>query len=129
MSAAFRIATLNLEQDQKCWELRRELIVAQAAEVKPDFFALNEIHVPSQTGRWLKRALAERNGQRFAFVQQPKAGEDARTQAEGLLTRYPIVETGSLDYRSHDCVALAARFELGARSLDIYVRSEERRVG
>jgi endonuclease/exonuclease/phosphatase family metal-dependent hydrolase len=121
MSTAFRVATLNLEQDHKCWELRRDLIVAQAAEVKPDFFALNEIHIPKQTGRWLKRALAECNGQRFALLQQPKAGEDSRTQAEGLLTRHPIVEADSLDYRSHDCVALVARFEIGGRLLDIYV--------
>jgi endonuclease/exonuclease/phosphatase family metal-dependent hydrolase len=121
MTTSFRIATLNLEQDQKCWELRRELIVAQAGSVMPDFFALNEIHIPSQTGRWLKRALAERNGQRFSFLQQPKAGEDSRTQAEGLLTRYPIAEADSFDYRSHDCVALVARFEIGGRLLDIYV--------
>jgi endonuclease/exonuclease/phosphatase family metal-dependent hydrolase len=121
MSASFRIATLNLEQDRKCWDLRRDLIVAQAAEVNPDFFALNEIHIPKQTGRWLKRALAERIGPRFALLQQPKAGEDSRTEAEGLLTRHPIVEGDSLDYRSHDCVALVARFEIAGRLLDIYV--------
>jgi endonuclease/exonuclease/phosphatase family metal-dependent hydrolase len=121
MSITFRVATLNLEQDRKCWDLRRDLIVAQAAEVNPDFFALNEIHIPNQTGRWLKCALAERNGQRFALLQQPKAGEDSRTQAEGLLTRHPIVESDSLDYRSHDCVALVARFEIAGRLLDIYV--------
>jgi endonuclease/exonuclease/phosphatase family metal-dependent hydrolase len=121
MPTAFRIATLNLEQDHKCWELRRDLIVAQAAELDPDFLALNEIHVASQTGRWLRGALAERSGQSRSLVQQPKAGEDARTQAEGLLTRHSILETDSLDYRSHDCVALVARFEISGRSLDIYV--------
>jgi beta-glucosidase len=121
MTTAIRVATLNLEQDHKCWDLRRDLIVAQAAEVKPDFFALNEIHVPTQTGRWLKRALAERNAQRFSLLQQPKAGEHGRAQAEGLLTRHSTIEVDSLDYRSHDCVALAARFEIGRKLLDIYV--------
>ena len=53
----FRIATLNLEQDHKCWEARRELIVAQAREVKPDFWALNEIHIPSQSARWLQAGV------------------------------------------------------------------------
>jgi endonuclease/exonuclease/phosphatase family metal-dependent hydrolase len=121
MSTSFRVATLNLEQDHKCWDSRRDLIVAQAAEVNPDFLALNEIHVPSQTGRWLKRALAEKNGQRFSLLQQPKAGGDGRTQAEGLLTRHSTIEIDSLDYRSHDCVALVARFEIGGRLLDLYV--------
>jgi hypothetical protein len=36
MSTSFRVATLNLEQGEKCWELRRDLIVAQAAEVNPE---------------------------------------------------------------------------------------------
>src|SRR5262249_38406205 len=121
MSTSIRIATLNLEQDHKCWDLRGDLIVAQAGAMEPDFFALNEIHVPTETGRWLRRSLAERNGQRFSLLQQPKAGEDSRTQAEGLLTRHSIIEGNSLDYRSHDCVALAARFEIGSRLLDIYV--------
>jgi endonuclease/exonuclease/phosphatase family metal-dependent hydrolase len=38
-----------------------------------------------------------------------------------LLTRYPVVETASLDYRSHNCVALATRFEIDGRLLDVYV--------
>jgi endonuclease/exonuclease/phosphatase family metal-dependent hydrolase len=38
-----------------------------------------------------------------------------------LLSRYPIIETANLDYRSHDCVALVARFEIAAKLLDIYV--------
>ena len=46
-----RIATLNLEQNHKCWQARRELIVQQLGELKPDMLALNEIHIPEQTGR------------------------------------------------------------------------------
>jgi len=115
-----RIATLNLEQNQKRWEARRELIAAQLKDLHPDFLALNEIHIPSETGRWLQRA-ANLSGTRHALLQQSKAGEDSRTQAEGLLTRYPVVETANLDYRSYNCVALAARFEIEGRLLDVYV--------
>ena len=115
-----RIATLNLEQDQKCWEARRELIAAQMRDLNPDVCALNEIHIPSQTGRWLQQA-AKRVGTKYILVQQSKVGEDARTQAEGLLARYSVIETANLDYRSHNCVALAARFEIDGRLLDVYV--------
>ncbi|HVO93769.1 MAG TPA: endonuclease/exonuclease/phosphatase family protein [Terriglobales bacterium] len=117
----FRIATLNLEQDHKCWAVRQELIVDQVREINPDFWALNEIHIPSQSGRWLQRAASQATGTKYILVQQSKAGEDGRMQGEGLLTRYPVIETANLDYLSHDCVALVARFEIAGRLLDIYV--------
>jgi endonuclease/exonuclease/phosphatase family metal-dependent hydrolase len=116
----FRIATLNVEQNHKCWEARRELIVQQLGALKPDILALNEIYVPEQTGRWLQRMAAERLHTRYALLQQSKTGDDSSTQAEGLLTRYPVIETANLDYRSHNCVALVARFEIDAGLLDVY---------
>ena len=117
----FRIATLNLEQNHKCWQARRELIVQQLGELKPGMLALNEIHIPEQTGRWLQGAAADRLNMRYALLQQSKVGDDSPIQAEGLLTRYSVTETASLDYRSHNCVALAARFEIDGRLLDVYV--------
>jgi endonuclease/exonuclease/phosphatase family metal-dependent hydrolase len=116
-----RVATLNLEQNHKCWELRRELIVQQLGELKPDIFALNEICLPAQTGRWLQRTAAQRLGINYALLQQSKAGEATWTEAEGLLTRYPVCETASLDYRAHNCVAQVSRLEFEGRILDVYV--------
>ena len=118
---AVRIATLNLEQNHKCWELRRELVITQLGELNPDIQALNELHVPTQTGRWLQRTAAERLGRKYSLLQQSKVGEDSLTEAEGLLTRYPVIETASLDYRSHNCVAQVARFEIDGRLVDVYV--------
>jgi endonuclease/exonuclease/phosphatase family metal-dependent hydrolase len=117
----FRIATLNLEQDHKRWEMRRQLVTEQFGKLCPDLWALNEIHIPSQTGRWLQRAASQETGTRYVLVQQSKAGEDGRAQSEGLLSRYPIIETANLDYHSHDCVALVARVEIDGRLLDVYV--------
>lgn len=116
-----RIATLNLEQDHKRWAARRELVVTQLGELNPDILALNELHIPSQSGRWLQRAANSKSDSRYSLLQQSKAGEESRIQGEGLLTRYPIIETANLDYRSHDCVALAARFEIESRLVDVYV--------
>jgi endonuclease/exonuclease/phosphatase family metal-dependent hydrolase len=116
-----RIATLNLEQDHKCWEARRDLIATQLIELNPDILALNEIHIPSQTGRWLQRASETASRSQYNLLHQSKAGEGSRTQGEGLLTRYPVIETANLDYRSHDCVALVARFDIEERFLDVYV--------
>ncbi len=116
-----RVATLNLEQDHKCWDLRRVLVAAQLRGLNPDILALNEIHIPTQTGRWLQRAAIAATGTKYSLVQQSKAGEDGRVQGEGLLTRFPVIETANLDYHSHDCVALVARLEIDARLLDVYV--------
>ncbi len=116
-----RIATLNLEQDHKRWDERRELIAQQVAELNPDLWALNEIHIPKQTGRWLRKAAAKATATKYVLVQQSKAGEDSEVQGEALLSRYPVIETANLDYRSHDCVAMVARLEIARQLLDIYV--------
>ena len=116
-----RIATLNLEQDHKRWQERRELIAQQVGDLNPDMWALNEIHIPTQTARWLQKKAAKATATKYLLVQQSKAGEDSAVQGEALLSRYPIIETANLDYRSHDCVALAARFEIGGKLLDVYV--------
>jgi endonuclease/exonuclease/phosphatase family metal-dependent hydrolase len=116
-----RVGTLNLEQNHKRWAERRELIAGQLKDLHPDLLALNEIHIPSETGRWLQRAAANLMGTRYTLLQQSKVADDSRTEAEGLLTRCPVIETASVDYRSHNCVALAARFEIEGRILDVYV--------
>ena len=116
-----RIATLNLEQNHKRWEARRELIAQQVGDLNPDMWALNEIHIPTQTARWLRKKAAKATATKYLLVQQSKAGEDSAVQGEALLSRYPIIETANLDYRSHDCVALVARFEIGGKLLDVYV--------
>jgi len=117
----FRIATLNLEQDHKRWAARRQLVVTQLGGLNPDILALNELHTPSQSGRWLQRAVNSQGGRQYSLVQQSKAGEESPIQGEGLLTGYPIIETANLDYHSHDCVALVARFEIESRLVDVYV--------
>ena len=110
---SFRIATLNLAQNYKNSQRRRRLVVQQLAELNPDLLALNEIHVPEQPGRWLKS-----EGRRTTRSAIP-AGVEGRVHDEGLLTRYPPIETANLDYNSsHDCVAMAARFGVGARLID-----------
>jgi hypothetical protein len=49
----WRMATLNLEQNHKRWDARRELVIDQLAALQPDVVALNEICLSLQIGRWL----------------------------------------------------------------------------
>lgn len=118
---SFRVAFLNMEQDHRRWDLRRHLIADQLAELAPDIFAMNEISVPLQTGRWVQGQANERLGQRYALVQQTKTNLGSEIEGEGLITRFPLLETGNLDYRTQDYVALVARLEIDGRLVDVYV--------
>src|ERR1700730_14582604 len=117
----FRVATLNLEQDHKRWDARRPLIVAEIARLKPDVMAFNEICVPRQTARGLRASAAELTGLDYGLVQQTKVNSLSEVEGEALLTRFPVAETGNLDYQARDTVALVARIRVGDASLDVYV--------
>ncbi len=118
---SFRVATLNMEQDHKRWMDRRELIIEQLGELRPDVFAMNEICVPLQSARWLRREAADRFGLDYALVQQTRTNAASVVDAEGILTRYPILETANLDYRTRDQVAQVARIDVEGHKVDVYV--------
>lgn len=116
-----RVATLNMEQDHKRWEKRRGLIIEQLAAIDPDLFAMNEVCIPLQTARWIQGTMRERYGRDYALVQQTRVNGLSGVEGEALLTRLPIVETGNLDYRTRDIVALVARVKAGEQAVDVYV--------
>lgn len=124
-----RAVTLNMEQDHKRWDLRRELIAAELCALKPDVFAMNEVCIPRQTARWLQGELKARTGIDYALVQQTKVNGLAAVEGEALLTRFPLVETGNFDYQARDMVALVARLMVDGRALDVYVTHLYRSLG
>jgi len=117
----FRVATLNLEQDHKRWDARRPLIVAEIGRLKPDVMAFNEVCFPRQTARDLSASAAELTGLDYALVQQTKTNSLSKVEGEAVMTRFPVVETGNLDYQTRDMVALVARVRLGEALLDLFV--------
>lgn len=117
----FRVATLDLEQDHKRWDLRRELVIDELAALQLDVMAFNEICIPLQTGRWFQRRAREQLGLPFALVQQSKTNGSSLVEGEALLTRYPVLETANWDYRTLDMVAQVARPEIEGRLVDVYV--------
>jgi endonuclease/exonuclease/phosphatase family metal-dependent hydrolase len=121
MAMRLRVAMLNMEQDHKRWEKRRELIIDQLAAIDPDLFAMNEVCIPLQTARWIQQVMRERHGREYALVQQTRVNGLSAVEGEALLTRLPILETGNLDYRTRDMVALVARVRAGDKSVDVYV--------
>lgn len=117
----FRVTTLNLERDEKRFSARRELILQQLVELKPDICAFNEVSIPLQMGRWLQQMLEQRLGRPYALMQQSKANAASLVEAEAILARYPVLGTANLDYQTLDIVAQVARLNVDGRKLDAYV--------
>ena len=118
---SFRIATLNLEVNEKRWTERRELIIDQLVTLKPDVLALNEVWLPTDTGQWLQEIAEKKLGSRYALVQQSKTATAPQTEAEALLARFPVIEQSHRYYSAQDRVALVARLQIDARFVDVYV--------
>lgn len=124
-----RVATVNLEQDHKRWPLRRALIDAELARLKPDILALNEVSVPLRSAHALRDVAAGTLGVACSLVQQTRANGLSEVEAEALITRFAVVETGNLDFRAQDIVALVARLMIGATPIDVYVTHLYKSVG
>ena len=100
---------------------RREVIVEELGEYKPDIFCINEICIPRQTGRYFQHAAKDSHGLEYNLVQQAKTGSQSVVDGEGILTGFPIRETANFDYRARDSVAQVARVEIEGRLVDVYV--------
>jgi endonuclease/exonuclease/phosphatase family metal-dependent hydrolase len=115
-----RVVTLNLEQGQKRWEVRRPLIAEEIGRLKPDLIAFNEVSVPLQSARSLRNDV-RRNGLEYNLIQQTRVNGLSKVEAEALLTRFAVIESANLDYQTRDMVALVARVLIGGMPLDVYV--------
>src|SRR5678815_1610019 len=58
---------------------------------------------------------------RYKLVQQTRVNALSTVEGEALLTRFPIIETGNLDYQTRDIVALVARVLIEGTPVDFYV--------
>jgi len=111
-----------MHQGYKRWDQRKNLIMDQLGELKPDVLALNEISIPADSGRWLWRAANSKFGADYAFVQQSKAGSLSVEEAQGILTKFSIVESANLDYMARERVAQVVRLRLTDKTfVDVYV--------
>jgi endonuclease/exonuclease/phosphatase family metal-dependent hydrolase len=117
----FRVVTLNLEQDHNRWDERRPLVLEGLRVLNPDVIALNEVSILRQSARGLQRDLASLPGVDHNLVQQTRVNGLASVEGEALLTRFAMIETGNLDYRTRDMVAQVTRILVDGRPLDVYV--------
>ena len=118
----FKIATFNLHQGFKRWEERRELIIKELGILRPDIITLNEVSVPLQTGRWIWQEVNERFNTKYSYIQQNKAGAFiSEEEAQGILTLFPILESGNFEYLARGRIAQVARLEIEGKPIDVYL--------
>lgn len=129
LSMPFRVVSLNLEQDHKRWPTRRALVEAEVGRLQPQILGLNEVSVPLKTAHLLRDAASRATGVPYNLVQQTRANGLSAVEAEALVTRFPVIETGNLDFRTQDIVALVARVLIDSAPVDIYVTHLYRSVG
>lgn len=113
-SPRLRIGTLNLRTTSDRWRERRDLVVAQLAEIRPDVIGLQELRRwPSQTS-WITRRLNESLPAEppYRYHSTGKTGLWGLWEGIALLTRLPILERGCLDLGGEHRVANWVRVRL-----------------
>lgn len=116
----FRIGTFNLHQNLRRWHERRDLIVQQLIELNADILCLNEVSIPVDSGRWLWHR-ARYAGFRYSYIQQTKTSGLGEFEGQGILTRFPVLESGFFEFEARGRIAQVARLEVGDAVLDVYL--------
>ncbi|HRN62495.1 MAG TPA: endonuclease/exonuclease/phosphatase family protein [Luteimonas sp.] len=115
-----RVVTLNLYHDKADWPKREPLIVAGLRELQPDVIALQEVlqheQLPNQA-----ESLAKALGYRVHFV-SVNAADEVRRYGNAILTRHPVLETGShrLQPLDDSRTVAHARIDTPAGVVDVY---------
>ena len=109
-----RIGTLNVRNTADRWRERRELLVAQLAELRPDVIGLQELRRWPNQVRWITRRLNQSlpGEPPYRYHATGKTGVLGLWEGLALVSRLPIVARGSLDLGGEGRVANWVRVRL-----------------
>lgn len=118
MSKPITVATLNLLNDMRRWEARRNMIVDGFRHHKPDLIALQEVVLPLNTAEWLAGELGG-----YHVHLTPKTGPRLG-QREGIaiLSRLPVKHADWLDLETQSRVAQLSTVDAHGHAL-LFVNS------
>jgi len=97
------VATLNLRNRSDRWLDRRQLIVNELTEVRPDLLSLQEIFLPIGQGKWLRNQVNSRitgsSSNPYKLIQKRRRHlVQGYYEGIGILSQMPVL--------SHDMVSL-----------------------
>ncbi len=112
------IVTINLHGRRERWRERRPLLIAQLLGIVPDIICLQEVHLSTGQGRWVKTQLNERLAVQedetpYQLVQ--KRGDFLSSKGVAILTRLPIVSHDALPLAHSSQIVLRVNVELPSR--------------
>lgn len=114
------IATLNLRNRQNRWLQRRELIVSELIDTRPDLVSLQEIYRPIGQGRWLRNQINSRisgtSSRPYSLIQKRRQ-HPIRGYFEGIgiLSKLPILSHDALNLGYGGRPAVRINVELTTR--------------
>jgi endonuclease/exonuclease/phosphatase family metal-dependent hydrolase len=115
LETSIDVMTINLRHDVDEWERRFELIADEIVRLDPDLIGTQEIEITGvdQTQALLE-LIAARGGADYGFYEELKIWPYGALTGEGvgILSRYPILETGLEDLLEGGRVAVWARVEV-----------------
>ena len=99
--AHLSVVTLNILNDLRRWDERKDMIVAELRQMQPDLIALQEVKLPLNNGQWIAAQLGG-----YSVHLTPKDGKK-HSQEEGLaiLSRVPVEQFTSTSLGAQNRVA------------------------
>ena len=115
LETSIEVVTINLRHDVDEWERRFDLIADEIVRLDPDLIGTQEIEITNvdQTAA-LRERIAARGGADYEFYEELKIWPYGALTGEGvgILSRYPILETGLKDLVEGGRVAVWTRVEV-----------------
>jgi endonuclease/exonuclease/phosphatase family metal-dependent hydrolase len=86
-----KVVTINISGDLSKWNLRRDLLADQLADLLPDIIMLQEVSLPENPAIWLSDELSKKvRSSEYSVYLCPKTGEWGKREGIGVLTRSPV---------------------------------------
>lgn len=110
--SSVKVLSINILNDLRWWQQRRNLLVDGIAEWQPDLVALQEVSLPLDNAAW----LADKLGFEYRYLSTKTPPKDHK-EAIVILSRFPIQHQQTLDLETQNRVAQLIRIELDGKSL------------
>jgi endonuclease/exonuclease/phosphatase family metal-dependent hydrolase len=80
------VVTLNILNDLRRWDERKDMIVSELRRMQPDLIALQEVKLPMNNGEWIAAQLGG-----YSVHLTPKHGQKhSKEEALAILSRLPV---------------------------------------
>jgi endonuclease/exonuclease/phosphatase family metal-dependent hydrolase len=108
---AVSVVTLNLLNDLRRWDERKDMIVSELRHMQPDLIALQEVKLPVNNGQWIAEQLGG-----YSVHLTPKDGKKhSKQEALAILSRLPVDEAHSTSLGTQNRVAQCVQVSVDGR--------------